>query len=65
MKKKDLMSQMINPVNCLSIKDLPAELVELSEEDLEKVVGGLRITVTPIRRPIGIGFPKLKQGWQK
>jgi hypothetical protein len=46
-------------------EELPAELVELLEEDLQQVVGGLRITITPIRRPIGIGFPKLKQGWQK
>ena len=58
------MSQMVNPVNPITIQDLSAEVVELSEEDLQQVVGGLRITITPIRRPISIGFPKLKQGWR-
>jgi len=64
MKQKNLMSQMVNAVNPITIQDLSTEVVELSEEDLQQVVGGLRITITPIRRPISIGFPRLRQGWQ-
>lgn len=45
------MSQIVNPVNRLTIQDLSAELVEMSEEELQHVFGGKRepkkVTVKP------------------
>jgi hypothetical protein len=40
MNRENSMSQMVNSVNRITIQDLSAELVELSAEDLQKVVGG-------------------------
>lgn len=48
MNKKNLMSQMVNPINSLTIKDLPVELLELSEEDLQQVVGGTKLPELPL-----------------
>ena len=54
MKKKKLTPQIAKSINCLSIQDLPVELVELSHEALSQVYGGE--TEAPWRRPICIIF---------
>jgi bacteriocin-like protein len=38
------MASVAKPINCITLQDLPAELVELSKEDLQHIVGGINIT---------------------
>jgi hypothetical protein len=38
MNKKNLMSQIVNPVSRITIQSLPVKLIELSENELKNIV---------------------------
>jgi bacteriocin-like protein len=40
MDKKSLEFPTAQPVDCLIKQDLPTEMVELSDQDLQKIIGG-------------------------
>jgi hypothetical protein len=47
MHKKNLRPQATQPTNCITIQDLPTQFVELSDKDLQQIVGAGEPTSTP------------------
>jgi bacteriocin-like protein len=39
MHKKNLIPQATQPANCLTIQELPTQFIELSDKDLQQIVG--------------------------
>jgi bacteriocin-like protein len=48
MSKKKLLSQSTQPSNRITIQDVPTQFVELSDKDLQQIVGGSEPSSAPI-----------------
>ena len=46
MDNKKLKAQVAQPVNCPTKQNLPTEMVEMSEKDLQQIVGGRVVELT-------------------
>ena len=59
MNKKNLMSQIVQPATCITVQDIPAELVELSEADLQLSEADLELSEADLQQVAG-GLPEVK-----
>jgi hypothetical protein len=62
MQKKNLINPANNSANCL-IQDVPAELIELSDEALSQVWGGIKPADPYMRSPAGHSDIDIQEVW--